>query len=78
MTIKQISIFLENRPGQLAGICRAHGTSRDIRGERLTRRRALELSAQDMPRKPLPVVKTRSRAETDKGDAHGMRRREAR
>jgi len=23
MTIKQISIFLENRPGQLAGICRA-------------------------------------------------------
>ena len=23
MTINQISIFLENRPGQLAGICRA-------------------------------------------------------
>ena len=23
MTVKQISIFLENRPGQLAGICRA-------------------------------------------------------
>jgi len=23
MTIKQISIFLENKPGQLAGICRA-------------------------------------------------------
>ena len=23
MTVKQISIFLENKPGQLSGICRA-------------------------------------------------------